>query len=62
MPVIQQMQLEVADTIMQPRPSDTPLMSVVKTLVPTNPIESVSRSTPDMLGLMFFALTFGLAC
>ena len=51
----------VADTATRPQSSDTPLMSVVKTLVPTNPIESVSRSTPDMLGLMFFALTFGLA-
>ncbi|MBI2822417.1 MAG: dicarboxylate/amino acid:cation symporter [Acidobacteria bacterium] len=40
---------------------DTPLMVVVKTLVPTNPLESAASSTPDMLGLMFFALVFGLA-
>lgn len=39
---------------------DSPLMSVVKTIVPVNPIESVARPTPDMLGLMFFALMFGV--
>ncbi|MBI3940481.1 MAG: dicarboxylate/amino acid:cation symporter [Acidobacteria bacterium] len=40
---------------------DTPLGAVIKTLVPTNPVESAARSTPDMLGLMFFALLLGLA-
>ncbi|MGH9339723.1 MAG: dicarboxylate/amino acid:cation symporter [Acidobacteriota bacterium] len=41
--------------------SDTPLMAVVKTIVPINPLESAARPTPDMLGLMFFALMFGVA-
>ncbi|MBI4456772.1 MAG: dicarboxylate/amino acid:cation symporter [Acidobacteria bacterium] len=41
--------------------ADAPLMMVVKTIVPTNPLESAARSTPDMLGVMFFALVFGLA-
>ena len=50
-----------ADAAARPSSTDTPLMSVVKTLVPTNPLESASRATPDMLGLMFFALIFGLA-
>ena len=52
---------KVTDASIQPGPAQTPLMSVVETLVPTNPIASVARPTPDMLGLMFFALVFGLA-
>ena len=36
--------------------ADTPLLKVVKTIVPTNVFYSVGRETPDMLGLMFFAL------
>ena len=52
---------KVADAATQPGSTDTPLMSVVKTLVPSNPIASVARPTPDMLGLMFFALFFGVA-
>jgi DAACS family dicarboxylate/amino acid:cation (Na+ or H+) symporter len=40
---------------------DTPLLKVVKTLVPTNVFYSVGgRETPDMLGLMFFALFLGI--
>src|SRR5688572_23119577 len=36
---------------------DTPLLKVVKTIVPTNIFHSVGgRETPDMLGLMFFAV------
>jgi len=42
-------------------PAETPLMKLVKTVVPTNVFASVSRETPDMLGLMFFALFFGIA-
>ncbi|HEV7764443.1 MAG TPA: dicarboxylate/amino acid:cation symporter [Thermoanaerobaculia bacterium] len=40
--------------------TDTPLLKVVKTIVPTNIFYSVGRETPDMLGLMFFALFFGI--
>jgi len=40
--------------------SDTPLLKVVKTIVPTNVFYSVGRETPDMLGLMFFALFLGI--
>ena len=41
--------------------SDTPLMKGVKTIVPTNFFYTVGRETPDMLGLMFFTLFFGIA-
>ncbi len=41
--------------------SDAPLLKVVKTIVPTNVFHSVGRETPDMLGLMFFAVFLG-AC
>ena len=41
--------------------TDTPLMKVVKTLVPTNIFFSISKETPDMLGLMFFTLFLGIA-
>ena len=39
---------------------DAPLLKVVKTIVPTNVFYSVGRETPDMLGLMFFALFLGI--
>jgi DAACS family dicarboxylate/amino acid:cation (Na+ or H+) symporter len=39
---------------------DAPLMKAVKTLVPTNVFYSISKDTPDMLGLMFFTLFFGI--
>ncbi|HUP45616.1 MAG TPA: dicarboxylate/amino acid:cation symporter [Thermoanaerobaculia bacterium] len=41
--------------------ADTPLMKVVKTIVPTNIVHSLGRETPDMLGLMFFTLFLGIA-
>ncbi len=41
--------------------TDTPLGAVVRSVIPTNPLESAARPTPDMLGLMFFALMVGLA-
>ncbi len=41
--------------------TDAPMMKVVKTVVPTNLFYSVGRETPDMLGLMFFTLFFGIA-
>src|SRR5687767_5703187 len=40
---------------------ETPLMKVVKTIIPTNIFHSVGRETPDMLGLMFFTLFLGIA-
>jgi DAACS family dicarboxylate/amino acid:cation (Na+ or H+) symporter len=40
--------------------TDAPLLKVVKTIVPTNVFYSVGRETPDMLGLMFFALLLGI--
>src|SRR5687768_10086426 len=40
--------------------TDAPLLKVVKTIVPVNVFYSVGRETPDMLGLMFFALFFGI--
>ena len=41
--------------------SVSPMMSFVQTLVPNNPVESMARSTPDMIGLMFFSIMFGAA-
>ena len=41
--------------------SDTPLMSVVKTVVPKNLLSSISPENPNMLHLMFFALIVGVA-
>lgn len=42
-------------------PEESPLMQVVKTLIPVNPISAMSTETPNMLHLMFFALMFGVA-
>ncbi len=39
---------------------DARLLKVVKTLVPTNVFTAISKEPPDMLGLMFFALFFGV--
>ena len=39
----------------------SPLMQVVTTIVPVNPVESVAGRTPQMLQLMFFALIVGVA-
>lgn len=41
--------------------ADTPLMSVVKTIVPSNIFNSVSGASPNMLHVMFFALLIGVA-
>jgi dicarboxylate/amino acid:cation (Na+ or H+) symporter, DAACS family len=38
-----------------------PLMAVVQTIVPRNPIASVAGENPNMLHLMFFALVIGIA-
>ena len=40
---------------------ESPLMSFARTLVPANPLESMARSTPDMIGIMFFSVVFGAA-
>lgn len=41
--------------------TDAPLMQVVRTLVPSNPVAAVASETPNMLHLMFFALLLGVA-
>jgi len=41
--------------------TDSPMMQVVKTLVPSNPVAAVASDTPNMLHLMFFALFLGIA-
>jgi DAACS family dicarboxylate/amino acid:cation (Na+ or H+) symporter len=41
--------------------NESPVMSFVRTLVPANPLESMARSTPDMIGIMFFSVVFGAA-
>ncbi|MFA6239620.1 MAG: dicarboxylate/amino acid:cation symporter [Candidatus Hydrogenedentales bacterium] len=41
-------------------PVNTPLMAVVKTIVPTNIVQSLASDPPDMLGLMFFSLFMGI--
>ncbi|MCI0745916.1 MAG: dicarboxylate/amino acid:cation symporter [Verrucomicrobia subdivision 3 bacterium] len=40
---------------------DTPVMEVVKTLVPSNPLTAMASETPNMLQLLFFTLVFGVA-
>lgn len=39
----------------------SPLMTVVQTVVPTNAVTAMASDPPDMLGMMFFALFFGVA-
>ncbi len=43
------------------RPAPSPLMQVVQTLVPANPIAAVASATPNMLHLMFFAVIVAVA-
>ena len=38
-----------------------PLMAVVETIVPKNPVFAVAGENPNMLHLMFFALVIGIA-
>ena len=40
---------------------DSPLMQVVKTVVPTNPVAAVAADPPNMLHLMFFTVLLGIA-
>ncbi len=53
-------QTRVSSAISGAEDTDPPLLKVVKTVVPTNVFYSVGRETPDMLGLMFFALFLGI--
>lgn len=39
----------------------TPLMMVVRSIVPTNVVAAMASNPPDMLGIMFFALFIGIA-
>jgi dicarboxylate/amino acid:cation (Na+ or H+) symporter, DAACS family len=41
--------------------AESPLMQVVRTVVPSNPVAAVATETPNMLHLMFFALVVGIA-
>ena len=50
----------VESAVSSAKSTDTPLLKAVKTVVPTNVFYSVGRETPDMLGLMFFALFLGI--
>jgi DAACS family dicarboxylate/amino acid:cation (Na+ or H+) symporter len=40
---------------------DAPLMSVIKTVIPANPLQAAAADPPQMLQLMFFALLAGVA-
>jgi len=41
--------------------NESPVLAFVRMLVPANPVESMARSTPDMIGIMFFSIVFGAA-
>lgn len=41
--------------------TDSGFMTVVKTLIPTNPVAAVASETPNMLHLMMFAVILGIA-
>ena len=41
--------------------NESPVLALVRMLVPANPVESMARSTPDMIGIMFFSIVFGAA-
>src|SRR5215468_5204455 len=45
----------------QAGPSPSPLMQVVRTLVPSNPVAAAASETPNMIYLMFFALVLAIA-
>ena len=45
----------------QTQAPQSPLMQVVRTLVPANPVAAAASETPNMLHLMFFALLLGVA-
>lgn len=39
---------------------DAPLTQVIKTIIPVNPFAAAANNPPDMLGIMFVALFFGI--
>lgn len=41
--------------------TEAPLLSVIKTIVPSNPITAAAADPPNMLHVMFFALMLGVA-
>ncbi len=41
--------------------NESPLMSVIRTIVPSNPITAAAADPPNMLHLMFFAVILGVA-
>lgn len=41
--------------------TDSPLMQVIRTIVPSNPITAAAADPPNMLHVMFFALLLGVA-
>ena len=45
----------------QAQAAQSPLMQVVRTLVPSNPVAAAASETPNMLHLMFFAVLLGIA-
>jgi len=49
------------ESALKAKDPDTPLMSVVKTIVPSNVFNSISGASPNMLHIMFFALIVGIA-
>ena len=53
--------VEAAKKAEQAAAGDSPLMSVVKTIVPRNVFNSIAGENPNMLHLMFFALIIGVA-
>jgi DAACS family dicarboxylate/amino acid:cation (Na+ or H+) symporter len=53
---------KTVDAVMkETKPDESPLMIVVKTLVPVNPVASIAGETPNMLHIMVFAVIFGIA-
>jgi DAACS family dicarboxylate/amino acid:cation (Na+ or H+) symporter len=50
----------VESAVSSTKSADAPMLKAVKTIIPSNIFYSVGRETPDMLGLMFFALFFGI--
>lgn len=40
--------------------NDSPLMQIVKTIVPSNPLTAMASDPPNLLHLMFFALILGI--
>lgn len=53
--------IEAQKTTAESAKSDTAMMQVVKTIVPSNIFNSISGPSPNMLHIMFFALIVGIA-